>query len=393
MDALGDPVGTVSVRPPCSRRRRRAQHRPRPRERRTERALRHQIAKLHSEHLPADSGAAVVIDPQNGAVLAMASYPTYDPSWWVGGMSTAHYCGPHPAVARATRSSTGPSRASTNPARRSSSPRPRPPSTAGLITPTSLISDPGYFTIPDCSGGLCTFHNNESESCGVVQRDDRPHDLRRRLLLHARLLLLGRPEPLWGDPDPEGGRRLRPRPADRRRPAGRVRRPGGQPVAAQGAACGCARKRSPTPTTGLATTSRWPSAKARPSSRPLQLADAYATFANGGTRYAPEVAAGHRLSEREVDRDREAEGRGTRPSSREHLPGDLRRAEGRHRRAPAARHTAPSTASTPTPSFRSPARPGPPRRARMPTSSRRRSSSPSGRRPATSTPPATAPPS
>ncbi len=35
----------------------------------------------------ADSGAAVVMDPNNGRIVAMASYPTYDPSVWVGGIS------------------------------------------------------------------------------------------------------------------------------------------------------------------------------------------------------------------------------------------------------------------------------------------------------------------
>ena len=39
----------------------------------------------------ADTGAAVVIDVSNGAVLAIASYPTYDPQLWVGGISTRDY--------------------------------------------------------------------------------------------------------------------------------------------------------------------------------------------------------------------------------------------------------------------------------------------------------------
>jgi penicillin-binding protein 2 len=35
----------------------------------------------------ADSGAAVVMDVTNGRIVAMAGYPTYDPSVWVGGIS------------------------------------------------------------------------------------------------------------------------------------------------------------------------------------------------------------------------------------------------------------------------------------------------------------------
>ena len=36
----------------------------------------------------ADSGAAVVLDATNGRVVAMAGFPTYDPSVWVGGISS-----------------------------------------------------------------------------------------------------------------------------------------------------------------------------------------------------------------------------------------------------------------------------------------------------------------
>lgn len=39
----------------------------------------------------ADSAAAVVIDVTNGHVLAMASYPSYDPAVWVGGISSKEY--------------------------------------------------------------------------------------------------------------------------------------------------------------------------------------------------------------------------------------------------------------------------------------------------------------
>ena len=37
------------------------------------------------------NGAAIVMDPQNGQVLAMASFPSYDLNTWVGGISTANF--------------------------------------------------------------------------------------------------------------------------------------------------------------------------------------------------------------------------------------------------------------------------------------------------------------
>lgn len=41
--------------------------------------------------LNAPAGAAVAVDPRDGALLAMASYPTYDPAEFVNGISTAQF--------------------------------------------------------------------------------------------------------------------------------------------------------------------------------------------------------------------------------------------------------------------------------------------------------------
>jgi penicillin-binding protein 2 len=57
-----------------------------------EQALRTGISLAHSaKEYAANGGAAVVLDVTNGDVLGMASYPTYDPELWVGGISPKDY--------------------------------------------------------------------------------------------------------------------------------------------------------------------------------------------------------------------------------------------------------------------------------------------------------------
>ena len=56
---------------------------------RTEAALARAVGSARAQKLRADTGAAVVVDVTNGAVLAAASYPSYDPSVFVGGISRA----------------------------------------------------------------------------------------------------------------------------------------------------------------------------------------------------------------------------------------------------------------------------------------------------------------
>jgi penicillin-binding protein 2 len=59
-----------------------------------EKALKDGILRAHSAGFKkAAAGAIVAIDPSTGEILAMASYPDYDPSLWVGGMSQSAYKG------------------------------------------------------------------------------------------------------------------------------------------------------------------------------------------------------------------------------------------------------------------------------------------------------------
>ena len=56
-----------------------------------ETALYQQLQAQHKLGKPAPSGAVVVMDPHTGRVIAAASYPTYDPALFVGGISTKNY--------------------------------------------------------------------------------------------------------------------------------------------------------------------------------------------------------------------------------------------------------------------------------------------------------------
>ena len=112
----------------------------------------------------ADSGAAVVLDARNGRVVAMAGAPTYDPSVWVGGITSKQLSrlysakADYPLLSRATQGMFAPGSTW------------KPFMTAGAFS-----NGMGPSTRLDCSSnfqvGNRLFKNYESESYGYIGFD------------------------------------------------------------------------------------------------------------------------------------------------------------------------------------------------------------------------------
>ncbi len=109
-------------------------------------------------------GAVVVMNPQTGAVYAMSSYPSYNPSVWVGGITTAQYAAlsnpanNEPLINRAIDGLYTPgSTFKLNTATAALD--------SGLWSPGTYYDDTGTFTVPGCmyNSSTCKLHNSEGE--------------------------------------------------------------------------------------------------------------------------------------------------------------------------------------------------------------------------------------
>jgi penicillin-binding protein 2 len=235
---------------------------------------------------PAINGAAIVMNPQNGQVLAMASYPTYDLNQWVGGISSADYAALSASQAENNNAIQG---------------EYTPGSTFKLITatadlqdgvysPSKYYDDTGTFKVANCTGGSCNFTDNVGDSGGE-------YNLATALTVSSDSYFYNLGELFWEGRATYGANAI-------------------QNVAAQygeGVSTGidlpnevagrvdsqtereALHKENPTafPNTTWYTGDNVEMAFGQGATAltPIEQAVAYATFANGGTRYAPEVAS------------------------------------------------------------------------------------------------------
>lgn len=249
-------------------------------------AARLSVDRIDRKPFVAPAGAVVVLDPRDGAVVAMASYPTFNPADFVNGIK--------PDVYRALNEKTSyfplNNRAVTG--------QYAPGSTfklvtavaagqRGLIDGRTTILDRGTFTVPNCRGEKCTFKNAGSRAWGRV-------DLPRSLTVSSDVYYYELGAKFWLERS-----RLGNGIQETARAFGFGSKTGS---ALPGDKAGVI----PDPESRKELYDKFPGKFAERNwftgdnvnmsigqgdvlVTPLQLANAYATFANGGTRYVPRI--------------------------------------------------------------------------------------------------------
>jgi penicillin-binding protein 2 len=239
-------------------------------------------------HPPAINGAAIVMKVNNGQVLAMSSYPSYNLDSFVNGLSESTFKQLEAEDAFNNYAIQGIY---------------TPGSTFKLITATAelqtgifpaykVIDDTGTFRVPGCYQGShgCVFHDNDNEAAGYV-------DLPEALTVSSDYYFYNLGYLFWAQTGRYGQTPIQNVGAEYglddptnidlpNEVTGRIDSPAVRKILHQ---------ESPAnfPNVSWYTGDNIEMAFGQGTTAvtPIELANAYATFANGGTRYEPEVAA------------------------------------------------------------------------------------------------------
>lgn len=228
------------------------------------------------------------MNPETGAVYAMSSYPSYNPSVWVGGISQSAFSSLQSSGAQNNYVIDG---------------LYTPGSTFKLATATAAMDlglwngsdsydDTGTFTIPNCKGTTCSLHNAGGESLGYIgisnaisaSDDAFFYNLGAQFYLQQGNPVYG-PTPIQNFASEYGMDQL----TGIDLPGEAVGRIDSQ----------AERQKLHALNPGAFPTTTWYTGdnvemafgQGATVISPLEMAVAYGTFANGGTRYAPEVGA------------------------------------------------------------------------------------------------------
>ncbi len=234
-------------------------------------------------------GSTVVLDPNSGGVLAMASFPTFSPADFVDGISEKEWAllsdpvNHFPLNNWALQGQYAPG-STFKPFTAASA------LAAGLIAPNSTVHDTGVFQVPGCRGDSCLFRNDNSKAYGTV-------DLRKSLTVSSDFYYYNLGARFWTGQDALGGPETFATLLERwgfytktgidltGEQEGRVPSPKWLAAYCKQITCN-------------ADAAQWRTGNSVNMAigqgdvlvTPLQLAAAYAAIGNGGTRWVPEVA-------------------------------------------------------------------------------------------------------
>ena len=121
----------------------------------------------------APAGAMVVMDPRDGSILAMASYPTFDPELFVSGISNDDFDeltdpGNYLPLLNRAIQGTYPPGSTFKPFTAYAALDTGLIGSRGILSVNDSFYDEGVFLIPSCEGGTCRFQNAGEAAYGDV---------------------------------------------------------------------------------------------------------------------------------------------------------------------------------------------------------------------------------
>ena len=247
------------------------------------------LERVAARALAGHQGAAVVLDPNTGAVLAMSSYPSYNLNSFVNGLSQSTFNSLMKVGAFNNYAIQG----LYTPGSTFKLVTATAQMQTGIFSPNTLVNDTGIYVVPGClqGGHGCVFHDAETFGNGLVNlplaltvsSDYYFYNLGYLFWLHQRKY--GQTA-IQNVAHQYGLDQYTNIDLPNEVP-GRVDSP-----AVRKELHALAPKAFPNVAWYTGDNIEMAFGQGATALTPIALADAYATFANGGTRYAPEVAAG-----------------------------------------------------------------------------------------------------